>query len=122
MDLSKVGWTGAFRSGAFRRRATFAGAPLLDAIEGLRGKTVTVQDEETWNRQLELCGIGDWKDQLHMHLTQYTVEGSRAALTVRGRGPDKACGAWSKLADIGLADKLPQRVEGGHVPEKRHAE
>ena len=45
-----------------------------------------------------------------MQFTQCTKEGSRAALTVRGCGPDQACEAWGKLADAGL----PLRPENFH--------
>ena len=63
---------------------------------------MTAQDEEARNRDPALCGIGEWKDQLHMYFTQFTKDGSRAALMVRGGGLDKACKAWGKLADAGF--------------------
>ena len=72
---------------------------LLKAIESLKGRPITAQDEVAWEAQLGLGNISDWKAQLEAYLGSYTK--GRAREIVRHAGTAGALDAWRILADKG---------------------
>ena len=57
---------------------------LLDAIEALRGKPVTEQHEQDWDKTLGPGGIHRYKDELNMHLEQCTKGNARRIVATCG--------------------------------------
>ena len=91
-------WSKVFKK--FLKRQDERWVDLLEAVENLKGRPVTVEDEATWVKDLKLGdSMNLYKEQLNDYLETYT-KGVAKSL-VEACGDAKALDAWRQMADKG---------------------